>query len=107
MKLQRSIKLCLETIHNRWNIVPKKLGQIVGTNYRQLAPNPQDLAVINLITYQTVGVLCDDIPSAKEPINSARSRACVMQASVSPSSWVLQEHGWRHFDPMQHPELIV
>jgi hypothetical protein len=34
-----------------------------------------------------------------------------MQASMkifaSPSSWVLQEHGRQHFNPMQRPELIV
>jgi hypothetical protein len=81
----------------------------VRTNNPQLAPKPEDLAVLNMNHLRTTVGLEHTI--GRRTHRAARSRACVMQAlvmiSVCPFFSVLQEYGRRHFDPMQCPELIV
>jgi hypothetical protein len=87
----------------------KRLIPNVGTNNPQLAPKPQDLAVLNINHLRTTVGLEHTI--SRRIHSAARTRACVMQAlvmiSMCSSSSVLQEHGRRHFDPMQRSELIV
>jgi hypothetical protein len=87
----------------------KRLIPNVGTNNPQLAPKPQNLAVLNINHLRTTVGLEHTID--RRTHRAARSCAYVMQAlvmiSACPSSSVLQEHGRRHFDPMQRPELII
>jgi hypothetical protein len=87
----------------------KRLIPNVGTNNPQLAPKPQDLAVLNINHLRTTVGLEHTI--GRRTHSAARTRACVMQVlmmiSACPSSLVLQEHGRRHFDPMQQSELII